>query len=628
MIIRKLRGFFGVLNNKELDLKPGLNIIMLKNEGGKTTWSNFIRLMFYGIDTSKRDKKNVLADKTKYKPLTDKPMSGFMEIELEDKNLIIQRGSGKAGVFSSFDCFDKETGAKTFSDNTFADEILGITENEFINCAFIDGVDMNILSSAVFEEKILALSSTGDNTMGTINALEKLDRMRLDIRVNSSKGYLPEAQKQLKIVNDNIISYQNIKNELNKLDILKIKEEIEKKQRDKEKLLVQNKKSDDEIALQNLENELKTLLKPVQPDMNIIEKYMRANEGLLEKTREYEKKLEMYNNEQKNKDKFIQILLKKKKIYILLDIIFVVLAIISAIYSQIIVAGLLMLSALITALIIPKNSFIEKHEKPSESYLKAARDLEKEIKDEIFSMSAEKKDISLAIIEMKNMQKDAWEYNLKIKTRNDLLDAIKRNKSQVNTESNIENLNVEIKNLSVQYENMFKYKNSLEEKINTLGELKDLSTQKSEIEQNIKKLETTLKAIELGAEVIKAANEQLSAKMAPEISRLCSEYFGKITGGAHSKVILRDSLEPFSAKDTGLLDTLRMSTGTREQLYLALRLCICKLLISNNVPLVLDDPFMSFDNERIKNTMQLLKEIALDRQIILFTAKDIGETIC
>lgn len=627
MIIRTLQGHFGILNNEKFNLNPGLNIIKLNNEGGKSTLANFIRLMFFGIDTSKRDKKNILADKTKYKPLTDNPMSGIMEIEFNGKNLIVERNSGKAGVFSSFDCFDKETGAKIYSQNTFKEEVLGITENEFINCAFIDGCDMSILSSDVWEDKILALSSTGDNTMGAINALVKLGRMRLDIKVNSSKGSLPETMEKLKLINEKIISYNNIRDELSRLDVSSLKQLIYKKQKDKEKLLITNKKSDDEIALQNLEDEIKLLKIPVKFDINIIEKYMRANEGVLEKIGEYEKNLTLYNKEQKNKLEFLEKLLKKKKIYFSLALMCIILAVILAVYSQVTFAGLLMLVALITALNFPKNNFIEKYQKPDENKLNTAKLMEENIKSEIFSIYGEKTDINEAILGLKKMQKYDWEYNIKIKARDDLLANIKRNKLEINLDEKIDNLNREIKNLDIEYENIFKHKNSLEDKINVLGDLKDLLEEKSEIEKSVKKLETTLKAIELAAEVVNLANEELSAKMAPEISRLCSEYFARITDHKHNKVILRRSFELFSSKETGLLDTLRMSTGTREQLYLALRLCICKLLTCKNIPLVLDDPFMSFDDERIKNTIHLLREIALDRQIILFTAKDIGENV-
>ena len=54
MIVRKMTASFGVLQNRTLELSPGLNIIEAPNEYGKTTWCAFLRAMLYGIDTAQR----------------------------------------------------------------------------------------------------------------------------------------------------------------------------------------------------------------------------------------------------------------------------------------------------------------------------------------------------------------------------------------------------------------------------------------------------------------------------------------------------------------------------------------------------------------------------------------------
>jgi len=54
VIVRKMTASFGVLQNRTLELSPGLNIIEAPNEYGKTTWCAFLRAMLYGIDTAQR----------------------------------------------------------------------------------------------------------------------------------------------------------------------------------------------------------------------------------------------------------------------------------------------------------------------------------------------------------------------------------------------------------------------------------------------------------------------------------------------------------------------------------------------------------------------------------------------
>ena len=68
MRIVNMRATFGGLDHRELALKDGLNIITAPNEGGKSTWSAFLRAMFYGINTKERDKQGYIAEKNRYQP--------------------------------------------------------------------------------------------------------------------------------------------------------------------------------------------------------------------------------------------------------------------------------------------------------------------------------------------------------------------------------------------------------------------------------------------------------------------------------------------------------------------------------------------------------------------------------
>jgi len=68
MRIKRMTATFGSLDHETLELEEGLNILTLPNEGGKSTWCAFLRVMLYGLNTRERDKKGFLADKTRYQP--------------------------------------------------------------------------------------------------------------------------------------------------------------------------------------------------------------------------------------------------------------------------------------------------------------------------------------------------------------------------------------------------------------------------------------------------------------------------------------------------------------------------------------------------------------------------------
>ena len=70
-------------------------------------------------------------------------------------------------------------------------------------------------------------------------------------------------------------------------------------------------------------------------------------------------------------------------------------------------------------------------------------------------------------------------------------------------------------------------------------------------------------------------------------------------------------------------DSEYLSAGTLDLMYLAVRLAVCELALPDGepCPLILDDALVNLDEERFAQAMELLKRIARDRQVILFTCR-------
>ena len=66
-----------------------------------------------------------------------------------------------------------------------------------------------------------------------------------------------------------------------------------------------------------------------------------------------------------------------------------------------------------------------------------------------------------------------------------------------------------------------------------------------------------------------------------------------------------------------------LSTGTADQLYLAVRLAICEMILppEQNPPLILDDALLTFDDMRLGKTLEYLTRLGEKRQILLFTCQ-------
>ena len=73
--------------------------------------------------------------------------------------------------------------------------------------------------------------------------------------------------------------------------------------------------------------------------------------------------------------------------------------------------------------------------------------------------------------------------------------------------------------------------------------------------------------------------------------------------------------------NAGSLDVKVLSTGTRDQLYLSLRLAALEQYATGerNLPLILDDLFVHFDDDRTRAGLRVLEDLSTSVQVLLFT---------
>jgi len=126
----------------------------------------------------------------------------------------------------------------------------------------------------------------------------------------------------------------------------------------------------------------------------------------------------------------------------------------------------------------------------------------------------------------------------------------------------------------------------------------------------------TLNAAERGT--MKKAARFLEGRMARDVER--------ITNGRYRRLRVDEGTLTFSVHSPetgGWIDVRRLSQGTLDALYLCARLGIVRQVTSPAAPpLLLDDPFVTFDEERAMRALALLKDMARDLQVILITTSD------
>ena len=160
-------------------------------------------------------------------------------------------------------------------------------------------------------------------------------------------------------------------------------------------------------------------------------------------------------------------------------------------------------------------------------------------------------------------------------------------------------------------------------RLHALGDPVVLQSSIQAMNQRRGELEGEYEAIRLAMDTLNDANTTLQNRFSPELGRRAAEIFQALTDGRYSGVVLdrafRLSAEP--AGDSVYRDAQLLSAGASDQLYLAVRLAICELVLPEEhaAPIILDDALANFDDDRCAAALEWLKVEGRKRQILLFT---------
>ena len=126
-------------------------------------------------------------------------------------------------------------------------------------------------------------------------------------------------------------------------------------------------------------------------------------------------------------------------------------------------------------------------------------------------------------------------------------------------------------------------------------------------------------AIDLAQETMADLSSSIRDSFGLYLNKEASQYITGITGGIYDSMSIDENLNVFLNTKTKLVPLENVSSGTMDQVYLALRLAAAKLLTgSGGFPLIFDDSFTQYDDERLKTALEWLAS-AYGGQIIIFT---------
>ncbi|MFQ5598993.1 MAG: AAA family ATPase [Candidatus Krumholzibacteriia bacterium] len=153
----------------------------------------------------------------------------------------------------------------------------------------------------------------------------------------------------------------------------------------------------------------------------------------------------------------------------------------------------------------------------------------------------------------------------------------------------------------------------------------------AEVELEIHEVESRLAearrrdaALELAADTLGQVASELHRHVAPRMNLRVGEIFARLSRGQHTEVRLDEDLTLRVRMDGGAVHgTESLSGGAADQLYFALRVTAGEQLAQGGerLPLLLDDPFVQYDPERLRAALDLVAELTQEHQVFLFTCE-------
>jgi len=141
----------------------------------------------------------------------------------------------------------------------------------------------------------------------------------------------------------------------------------------------------------------------------------------------------------------------------------------------------------------------------------------------------------------------------------------------------------------------------------------------NELLSDLKKEEKEIQAIDVTKQVIDDLSKDINSNFGMGLRQIISRYCEIFTNKKYTKVLLDNDFN-LKVMDQGrYVDIEKLSVGTIEQIYLAVRFAVTELFEDRDkMPIILDDSFAFYDNKRLIATLRSLSKMT-DRQIIIFT---------
>lgn len=152
------------------------------------------------------------------------------------------------------------------------------------------------------------------------------------------------------------------------------------------------------------------------------------------------------------------------------------------------------------------------------------------------------------------------------------------------------------------------------------GVLDELYQEESRLLSEIEDLAVTWSTNQVLSASLSDLATELSEQQLPQLLHQASHYFNLLTNGRYNQVLLSDGILHV-ATEQSFLDIYTLSTGTKDQLIMAVRFAYLSLQGQAMVsPVIIDDGWLHYDSSRKEQLAKLFAEFGEKHQVICLSS--------
>ena len=655
---------FGKLKNLEYDFAEGLNTIKEDNGWGKSTLATFIKCIFYGL---KDGKKSVSEnERIKFKPWNStEKFGGYIIFEWSNKQYKIERFFGNKASEDNVSLIDVASG-KSFSNvENLGNRIFQIDEDGFLSTTYFSQKDFQIKSNTSITAKYNSVCEIQDSSAFD-KAVENVEAKAKELKARGEKGLIFDTKRSIFLVDEEIQRAKLAEATVDELTkTLKEKEE-QLKTINKESLELTDKVSQagksqaDAVKREqfNRLNEQKIKLnKEIEELNNKLNKNNISLEDIDVQVEELDgcEKLEIYKGVLKNQLNSIEIEKSKKEkgikpinslalslssVTLVLFMSLITLTLINSLSFLSNLAGimLILLTGILTLISvvfiifnIEKKKIINKLNDDLIRVEKEVNDVESRQKDAVTKIECfisqfyiSDTDYKKALFELKNIVNEKERLNLEVNKIEQQLKTFNFDKdfTEQKKVEDIDSLKEKLNECSRQYtflaSEIANKKSQVKFYLEKADSLSELEEKKNALTLDLERYTFKHEVLSLTSEFLKRADDRLKIKYRAPLQDSLNKYLNYITDN-YKKALIDIDLDVTLEEDGSQRSTQYYSKGYQNLFEICKRFALTDVLFTKEKPfIILDDPFYNLDDEKLKKSLDLIKKLSNDYQIIYF----------